>query len=130
MKPVGWPSEFLYREPVTAPVCLMYDHGVLIMPPSHPLNDEQKHTSCAESGKSIDALVAMHMRSDAASAPANAQQQPQLPADTRAHPTERERDKWREKDAGGSVLRWRVQGFERLCWHLDWSLIIPMVWAH
>merc|ERR1719356_2185492 len=37
-----------------------------------------KHTSCDDNGTMIDALVAMHMRSEAASAPAKAQQQPQL----------------------------------------------------
>merc|ERR1719356_1661795 len=37
-----------------------------------------KQTSCADRGTIIDALVAMHMRSEAASAPAKAQQQPQL----------------------------------------------------
>ena len=51
---------------------------MLIIPPPHPLNDEQKHTSCAESGRRSFADVAMHMRSDAASAPAKAQQQPQF----------------------------------------------------
>ena len=38
----------------------------------------QKHMSSAESGSAIEAFVAMHMRSEAASAPPNAQQQPQL----------------------------------------------------
>ena len=56
----------------------MYDHGVEIWPPPQPLNDEQKQTSCAESGICSVAFVAMHIRSDAASAPANAQQQPQF----------------------------------------------------
>merc|ERR1719375_2268746 len=37
-----------------------------------------KQTSWAERGIIVDALVAMHMRSEAASAPANAQQHPQL----------------------------------------------------
>merc|ERR1712023_87840 len=37
-----------------------------------------KQTSWAERGIIMDALVAMHMRTDAASAPANAQQHPQL----------------------------------------------------
>merc|ERR1719375_1673657 len=37
-----------------------------------------KQTSWAERGIIMDALVAMHMRSEAASAPANAQQHPQL----------------------------------------------------
>merc|ERR1719293_283157 len=37
-----------------------------------------KHTSCDDNGTMMDALVAMHMRSEAASAPAKAQQQPQL----------------------------------------------------
>merc|ERR1712023_488770 len=37
-----------------------------------------KQTSWADKGIIMDALVAMHMRSEAASAPANAQQQPQL----------------------------------------------------
>merc|ERR1719498_1707357 len=37
-----------------------------------------KQTSWAERGTILVALVAMHMRSEAASAPANAQQQPQL----------------------------------------------------
>merc|ERR1719443_2586502 len=37
-----------------------------------------KQTSWAERGIIMDALVAMHMRSDAASAPPKAQQHPQL----------------------------------------------------
>merc|ERR1719197_461679 len=37
-----------------------------------------KQTSWLERGIIMDALVAMHMRSEAASAPANAQQHPQL----------------------------------------------------
>merc|ERR1712232_510626 len=37
-----------------------------------------KHTSWADSGIIVEALVAMHMRSEAASAPAKAQQQPQF----------------------------------------------------
>merc|ERR1719399_2594216 len=37
-----------------------------------------KHTSWADKGTIIEALVAMHMRSEPASAPAKAQQQPQL----------------------------------------------------
>ena len=63
---------------MTAPERLMKLHGVLIIPPPQPLKEEQKHTSCAERAVMIDAFVAMHMRSDAASAPANAQQHPQL----------------------------------------------------
>ena len=53
-------------------------HGVVIWPPPQPSNEAQKQTSWAASGISILPPVAMHMRSDAASAPANAQQQPQL----------------------------------------------------
>merc|ERR1719298_115754 len=56
----------------------MKDHGVLIWPPSQPSKLELKQTSCAESGSIIEALVAMHKRSEAASTPPNAQQQPQL----------------------------------------------------
>ena len=57
---------------------LMKVHGVVIWPPPQPSNEAQKQTSWAASGMSILPPVAMHMRSDAASAPANAQQQPQL----------------------------------------------------
>merc|ERR1719480_66573 len=59
----------------------MKDQGVLIWPPLQPWDKkmpELKHTSCEERGTIMAASVAMHMRSDAASAPANAQQQPQL----------------------------------------------------
>merc|ERR1712232_690593 len=37
-----------------------------------------KHTSWADSGIMVEALVEMHIRSEAASAPAKAQQHPQL----------------------------------------------------
>merc|ERR1712110_1055586 len=37
-----------------------------------------KHTSWADSGIMVEALVEMHMRSEAASAPAKAQQHPQF----------------------------------------------------
>jgi hypothetical protein len=53
-------------------------HGVWIMPPPQPKGDAQKQTSWAERGVIILPLVAMHMRSEAASAPAKAQQHPQL----------------------------------------------------
>eukprot|EP00965_Chrysotila_dentata_P193085 6175535-Pleurochrysis_carterae.AAC.1 len=56
-------------------------HGVSICPPSQPRESSppaQKQTSCAERGTITLALVPMHSRSDAASAPAKAQQQPQL----------------------------------------------------
>ena len=42
----------------------MYVHGVEIWPPPQPLNDEQKQTSCAESGIWSVAFVAMHIRSE------------------------------------------------------------------
>jgi len=51
---------------------------VRIIPPWQPKSDAQKQTSWADSGVIILPPVAMHMRSEAASAPANAQQQPQL----------------------------------------------------
>eukprot|EP00401_Gymnodinium_catenatum_P054036 CAMPEP_0117504610 /NCGR_PEP_ID=MMETSP0784-20121206/24937_1 /TAXON_ID=39447 /ORGANISM="" /LENGTH=374 /DNA_ID=CAMNT_0005299969 /DNA_START=173 /DNA_END=1295 /DNA_ORIENTATION=- len=57
---------------------LMKVHGVSIMPPSQPSDSAQKHTSSADKGSMMEAFVLMHMRSEAASAPANAQQQPQL----------------------------------------------------
>ena len=53
-------------------------HGVVIWPPPQPLMFELKQTSCAEIGRFMSPSVAMHMRSEAASAPPNAQQQPQL----------------------------------------------------
>merc|ERR1719480_553578 len=59
----------------------MKDQGVLIWPPLQPWDKktpELKHTSCEERGTIMAASVAMHMRSDAASAPAKAQQHPQL----------------------------------------------------
>ena len=47
------------------------------MPPSQPAQEPQKHMSWAERGSRVEALVWMHMRSDADSAAPNAQQQPQ-----------------------------------------------------
>lgn len=70
--------EPLYWPPLTAPVDWMYSHGVEIIPPPQPFGLEQKHTSWAERGVSIFPFVAMHMRSDAASAPPKAQQQPHM----------------------------------------------------
>jgi len=53
--------------------------GVEIWPPLQPpVKIGLKQTSSAASGMSSVALDEMHMRSDAASAPAKAQQQPQL----------------------------------------------------
>ena len=68
----------LYWPPLTAPDEAIHSHGVEIWPPPQPLGLEQKHTSWAERGTSILPLVAMHIRSDAASAPPNAQQQPHM----------------------------------------------------
>ena len=68
----------LYWPPVTAPALATYVHGVTIWPPSQPSTFALKQTSCAESGTATAPPVAMHMRSDAASAPAKAQQQPQF----------------------------------------------------
>eukprot|EP00967_Tisochrysis_lutea_P094737 scaffold137819_cov39-Tisochrysis_lutea.AAC.1 len=68
----------LYWPPVTAPEWRTCVHGVWIMPPSQPEREAQKQMSCAESGTIILPPVAIHIRSDAASAPANAQQQPQF----------------------------------------------------
>jgi hypothetical protein len=59
-------------------------HGAAAMSRSdgtvaHPLVDAQKQRSRAESGSATEPLVAMHMRSEAASAVEKAQQQPAAP---------------------------------------------------
>mmetsp|Transcript_22580 Transcript_22580/g.64153 ORF Transcript_22580/g.64153 Transcript_22580/m.64153 type:complete len:293 (-) Transcript_22580:3-881(-) len=71
--PVPW-----YCPPLTTPLSCMYCQGLVMSPPSQPSSDAQKHTSCADKGKLREPLLAMHIRSDAASAAPNAQQQPQL----------------------------------------------------
>merc|ERR1719181_2025475 len=67
-----------YWPPETAPSREMKDHGVVIWPPSQPSGFELQQTSCAEIGVMSLPLEAMHIRSEAASAPPKAQQQPQL----------------------------------------------------
>jgi hypothetical protein len=52
----------------------MYDHGVYRSPPPQPSKDAQKHISLTDSGTTREALVAMHKRSEAASAAPKAQQ--------------------------------------------------------
>ena len=74
--PIGY--VLLTCPPVTAPSEEMCDHGVSICPPWQPSYEAQKQTSCAESGTAMAPLVAMHMRSEAADAPAKAQQQPHM----------------------------------------------------
>ena len=63
----------LYSPPETAPRQRMYVQGVVIWPPLQPLTLLLKHTSWAEIGRFFSPSVLMHTRSDAASAPANAQ---------------------------------------------------------